>query len=107
MTPPSNQIRSLRGSNRARLERQSSRRLGVAKVLRETPNATNVELAQLFDVDRDTVAEDRKFLMNQVNDNALTETQLYRADQLTRIQEKWGEIESDETMSGAEKHLAW
>jgi hypothetical protein len=92
---------------RSRQERQASRRLGVAKVLRETPNATNVELAKVFDVDRDTIAEDRKFLMSQVNEGALTETQIYRDDQLARVTEKWDEIEHDESMSGAEKHLAW
>jgi hypothetical protein len=100
-------LRNLRGPMRARQERQTSRRLGVAKVLRETPNATNIELAKVFDVDRDTIAEDRKFLMSQVNQEALTETQLYRNDQLTRLAKKWDEIESDQTMSGAEKHLAW
>jgi hypothetical protein len=28
-------------------------------------------------------------------------------DQLTRIEEKWDEIEADASMTGAEKHLAW
>jgi hypothetical protein len=107
MTTPSNHLRSLGGHLRARQERQASRRLGVAKVLRETPDATNVELAKVFDVDRDTIAEDRKFLMSQVNEGALSETQLYRENQLTRVAEKWDEIENDDTMSGAEKHLAW
>jgi hypothetical protein len=100
-------LRNLRGPMRARQERQTSRRLGVAKILRESPSATNVELASIFDVDRDTIAEDRKFLMNQATGEATTEMQLYRQDQLTRIQEKWDEIENDESMSGAEKHLAW
>ena len=100
-------LRNLRGPMRERLERQASRRLGVAKILRETPDATNVELAKLFDVDRDTIAEDRKFLMVQANQETKTEMQLYRDDQLTRVQEKWDEIENDLTMTGAEKHLAW
>jgi len=107
MTPPSLHLRSLRAHLRARQERQASRRLGVAKVLREQPGATNVELAKVFDVDRDTIAEDRKFLMSQATNEAQSEMQLYREDQLTRIQEKWDEIESDDTMTGAEKHLAW
>jgi hypothetical protein len=88
-------------------EDQASRRLGVAKALRETPNATDIELAKIFDVSRNTIAEDRKYLMTQIKQDAKTEMQLYREDQLTRIEKKWNEIETDPTMSGAEKHLAW
>jgi hypothetical protein len=97
----------LSGHLRKRQEQQASRRLGVAKVLRETPTATNVELARVFDVDRDTIAEDRKYLMALTKNEAVTETQLYRENQLARITDKWDEIDNDQTMSGAEKHLAW
>jgi hypothetical protein len=100
VTAPTTHLRKLR-------EQRDSRRLGVAKVLRETPNATDIELAKIFDVSRNTVAQDRKYLMTLVKNEALTETQLYREDQLTRITAKWNEIELDPTMSGAEKHLAW
>lgn len=100
MTAPTTHLRKLR-------EQRDSRRLGVAKALRETPNATDIELAKIFDVSRNTIAEDRKYLMTLVKNEALTETQLYRENQLTRITEKWDEIETDPTMSGAEKHLAW
>lgn len=100
MTAPTAYLRELR-------EQRTSRRLGVAKVLRETPSATDIELAKIFRVDRHTIGEDRKFLMSQLNQSALTETQMYREDQLTRVAEKWAEIETDDTMTGAEKHLAW
>jgi hypothetical protein len=100
MTPPSGHLRRLR-------EQRESRRLGVAKVLRETPNATNVELAKVFGVNRDTIQEDRQHLMTLAKNETLTETQLYRDNQLSRVAEKWDEIESDATMTGAEKHLAW
>jgi hypothetical protein len=100
MTAPSGYLRRLR-------EQRESRRLGVAKVLRETPNATNVELAKVFAVNRDTIQEDRQHLMTLAKTETLTETQLYRNDQLSRVAEKWGEIDGDQTMSGAEKHLAW
>lgn len=99
MTAPASYLRELR-------EQRTSRRLGVAKVLRETPNATNVGLGKIFGVNRDTIAEDRKYLMSLTNNEALTETQMYRADQLSRIQEKWNSIETS-TMSDADKHLAW
>jgi hypothetical protein len=85
MTAPSSYLRTLR-------EGQTSRRLGVAKVLRETPDATNIELAKIFDVDRDTIAEDRKFLMSQVNQDTKTEMQLYRDDQLARCEARRQEL---------------
>jgi hypothetical protein len=100
MTPPSGHLRKLR-------EQRESRRLGVAKILRETPNATNVDLAKVFKVNRDTIQEDRQHLMTLAKNETLTETQLYRDNQLSRVSEKWDEIESDDTMTGAEKHLAW
>jgi hypothetical protein len=107
MTAPSNHLRSMSGYLRKRIEQQTSRRLGVAKILRETPDATNIELAKIFDVDRDTIAGDRKFLMAQVTQNAMTETDLMREDQLDRIAKKIEEIETDHLLMGAaEKHLA-
>src|SRR5580698_6756464 len=93
VTAPAAHLRKLR-------EGQASRRLGVAKVLRETPNATDIELARIFDVSRNTIAEDRKAIMGLVNNETQTEMQLYRDDQLARITEKWREIDLDPTMSG-------
>src|SRR5271157_5475119 len=84
-TPSKDHLRMLRGPIRARLEKQTSRRLGVAKILRETPDATNIELAKIFDVDRDTIAEDRKFLMAQINQEAKSETQLWRDEHIAEL----------------------
>jgi hypothetical protein len=78
-------LRNLRGPMRARLERQTSRRLGVAKVLRETPDATNIELAKIFDVDRDTIAEDRKFLMSQAKQNAVCQFEIWRDEHIAEL----------------------
>lgn len=100
MTAPSTYLRQLR-------EGAANRRLELAKILRDTPEATNLELAAALNVNRDTIAEDRKFLMVQANQETKTEIQLYRDNQLTRIEEKWDEIEADASMTGAEKHLAW
>ena len=100
MTAPAAHLRKLR-------EGQASRRLGVAKALRETPNATDIELAKVFDVSRNTIAEDRKAIMGLVSNETQNEMQLYRDDQLARITAKWDEIDLDTTMTGAEKHLAW
>jgi len=79
MTVPSGHLRRLR-------EQRDSRRLGVAKVLRETPNATDIEVAKVFGVDRHTIGEDRKFLMQQVNNEALTEMQQWQAEHIEELQ---------------------
>jgi hypothetical protein len=100
MTAPTKYLRQLRLA-------QAKRRLELARLLRDAPQANNIELATALNVSRNTIAEDRKFLMTQVNESTNNEMQVYREDQLTRIAEKWDEIESDETMSGADKHLAW
>jgi hypothetical protein len=55
----------------------------------------------------ETLSRIKKEVMTQTNHETQTEMQLYRQDQLARIQEKWDEIESDDSMTGAEKHLAW
>jgi hypothetical protein len=55
----------------------------------------------------ETLSRIKKEVMTQTNHDTQTEMQLYRADQLTRIQEKWDEIDNDDSMTGAEKHLAW
>jgi DNA-binding transcriptional MocR family regulator len=81
--------------------------LELAKLLRGNPDTTNKELAQALNVSRNTITEDRKSLMAQVNQEAKTQTQLHREDQLARIEMKWQEIDSDASMTGAEKHLAW
>ena len=45
--------------------------------------------------------------MEETRNETLTEMQVYREDQLGRIADKWDEIENDQSMTGAEKHLAW
>jgi hypothetical protein len=86
MTAPSQHLRDLR-------EQRESRRLGVAKALRETPNATNIELAEVFGVTRDTIREDRKALMEQLKRNTLTETEQLRADMVGRLEALNTELE--------------
>jgi len=88
-------------------EARARRHVELAKMLRDNPQATNIELANALNVDRHTITSDRLALMNQTTNEALTETQFYREDQLTRITAKWEEIVSDKTMTSAEKHLAW
>jgi hypothetical protein len=86
MTAPSQYLRDLR-------EEQTSRRLGVAKALRETPDATNIELAKIFKVSRNTIAEDRKAIMEQMTKSTLTETELLRASMVEKLEALEAEVE--------------
>jgi hypothetical protein len=101
MSPAS--ITKIRNDREARVRRH----VELARLLRDNPNTTNIELAKALHVSRNTITSDRLAIMELARTETLTETQLYRDNQLTRIQEKWDEIENDETMTGAEKHLAW
>src|SRR5258708_40238701 len=55
----------------------------------------------------ETLSRIKKEVMTAMHNETKSEMQLYREDQLARIANKWDEIESDESMTGAEKHLAW
>jgi hypothetical protein len=46
-------------------------------------------------------------LMGGFVDQTKSELQIWRDDQLARIEEAWDSIESDMLMTGAEKHMAW
>jgi hypothetical protein len=100
MTAPSTYLRQLRDA-------QARRRLELARLLRDNPAATNIELAKALNVNRDTIAEDRLALMQEVNQDAKTETQIMRDDQLARIKAKIAEIECDALlMKATDKHQA-
>jgi len=86
MTAPSQYLRDLR-------EQQTSRRLGVAKALRDTPDATNIELAKIFGVNRDTIAEDRKAIMEEMTKSTLTETELMRAEMVAKLESLEAEVQ--------------
>jgi hypothetical protein len=86
MTAPSQYLRDLR-------EQRESRRLGVAKALRETPNATNIELAKVFGVTRDTIAQDRKAIVEQLKAKTMDETEALRADMVQRLESLNKELE--------------
>jgi hypothetical protein len=55
----------------------------------------------------ETLSRIKREVMEQARSETKSEMQLYRENQLARITEKWDEIENDQGMSGAEKHLAW
>jgi hypothetical protein len=85
MAAPTAYLRKLR-------EQRDSRRLGVARCLRETPNATDIELAKIFDVSRNTIALDRKYLMAQVVKESITTVGEYRQQQLARLSARRQEL---------------
>ena len=65
----------------------------MAKVLRETPNATNIELAKVFGVNRDTISEDRKAIVEQLKQQTMTETEALRAEMVQRLEHLNTELE--------------
>jgi DNA-binding CsgD family transcriptional regulator len=103
MTAPSTRAAYLRTLR----EGTTRRRLELVRLLRENSDITNIELAKLLNVSRNTITADRLAMMEQAMSETKSEMQQYRENQLARIADKWDEIESDETMTGAEKHLAW
>jgi hypothetical protein len=78
MTAPSGYLRTLR-------EEQSRRRLEVARLVRDTPNVTDVELAKALNVSRNTIREDRLALMAEVNQDAKSEFQIWRGEHIEEL----------------------
>lgn len=86
MTAPSQYLRELR-------EGASRRRLELAKLLRDDPKATNIKLAKALGVNRDTIAEDRKVIMEQMTKSTLTETELMRASMVSKLETLEAEVQ--------------
>jgi hypothetical protein len=66
-------------------EARARRHLELARLLRDNPDATNIELAKALNVDRHTITTDRLAIMSQVSESARTETQLLRDEQLAHL----------------------
>lgn len=86
MSAPSTYLRKKR-------EEAARRRLELAKMLRGDPNATNKQLAKALNVNRDTIALDRKTLMEQLQKDARTETEQLRAKLHGELEELKWEVE--------------
>jgi hypothetical protein len=67
--------------------------LELAKLLRDNPEATNLELAAALNVNRDTIAEDRKALMELVTNDTLTEMELLREELRHKLESLEKEVE--------------
>jgi hypothetical protein len=90
MTQPSNHLRRL-------MEAATLRRLEIAKILRAVPTTTNIMFAKALKVSRNTITQDRKALMEQLQNAALTETELLRADMLQKLEHLNTELELHRT----------
>src|SRR5579862_2755885 len=86
MTAPSTYLRILR-------EAQTRRRLELVKLLQAHPDATNIELAKALSVNRDTIALDRKVIMEELQKETLNETEVLRANLVARLENLDGELE--------------
>lgn len=86
MTAPSQYLRELR-------EDATRRRLELAKLLRDDPKATNIELAKALNVSRNTITEDRKVIMEQMTKSTLTETELMRAEMVAKLESLEAEVQ--------------
>lgn len=86
MTGPSPYVRQKR-------EEAARRRLELAKLLRENPEATNIQLAKVLNVNRDTIALDRKALMEMVKNDAKTETELLRGEMVQKLEGLEAEVQ--------------
>jgi hypothetical protein len=86
MSAPSHHLRQKR-------EEAARRRLELAKLLRGDPKATNIALAKVLGVNRDTIALDRKEIMEQMTKSTLTETELMRAEMVTKLESLEAEVQ--------------
>jgi hypothetical protein len=62
-------------------------------MLRDDPKATNLALAKALNVNRDTIALDRKILMDTLKANTLTETEQLRIAMVEKLEHLMGELE--------------
>ena len=74
-------------------EARARRHLELAKLLRQDPTATNIELAKALNVNRDTIALDRKALMEMIRNDAKNETELLRSEMVDELNELKNEVE--------------
>jgi hypothetical protein len=86
MTAPSTYLRELR-------EGAARRRLELAKLLRDDPTATNISLAKSLGVNRETIALDRKAIMETLTKSTLSETELLRTEMVKKLDGLITEVE--------------
>ena len=93
MTTPTQHLRSLRGHLRKRLEQREVRRLAVAKALRESCELTNIALGKMFNVTRETIALDRKAIVEELINSTKTETEQLRDGLVKKLEALEAEVQ--------------
>jgi DNA repair exonuclease SbcCD nuclease subunit len=86
MAGPSNLVREAR-------EAASRRRLEIAKILREDPATTNIQLAKMLNVSRNTITSDRASIMENLTKETLTTTEALREQMAARLERLDEELE--------------
>lgn len=75
------------------LEEQARRRLEIAQILRADPSTTNLQLAEKLNVSRNTIALDRKAIMEELKSKTLDETEELRFAMVQRLERLDVELE--------------
>ncbi len=71
---------------RERREAGARRRLEIAKILRDVPGTTNKQLAAALNVSRNTIALDRRLIVDDLKNATLTETEQLRAAMVGKLE---------------------
>jgi|ERR1700728_235104 len=90
MTAPSTYLRQLH-------EAAARRRLEIARILRDAPATTNKQLAEALNVSRNTIALDRKIMVDDLRNQTRTETELMRAEMVGKLESLNEELEKHRT----------
>jgi hypothetical protein len=86
MTAPSTYLRQMH-------EAAARRRLEIAKILRDAPATTNKKLAMALNVSRNTIAQDRTIMFEQLKQQTTNETKAMRAEMVQRLEHLNTELE--------------
>ncbi|HKV79755.1 MAG TPA: hypothetical protein VJP02_16515 [Candidatus Sulfotelmatobacter sp.] len=94
-------------SDTSTIEARKNRLLELLSEGKNQTDAAEILRQENYPADLRTVQRDVRSLRGQWGEANMNQYEALREQQLTRITEKWTEIDNDDTMSGAEKHLAW
>jgi hypothetical protein len=94
-------------SDRSTVESRRNRLLELLSEGKSEAQAAEVLRAEGYPASHDTIGRDVDALVPKWRAENASAFEQYRENQFARITAKWAEIESDASMSGAEKHAAW
>ena len=94
-------------SDTATIEARRNRLLELLSDGMSETQAAQVLRSEGYPASHDTVERDVDALVPKWRADNASAFEQYRQNQFSRITAKWAEIETDASMSGAEKHAAW